>query len=716
MTMLAQNTFTVKRATKDGYSCSLSSYSVMLNADSNGVVNGLSAASTTVKLYQGSTAVTPVISIDSVSNCSVSISGLNVSIVSVPNNTKSGYVDIKIVYGSFVKIERYSFTVVDYTIVKSYTQTIVGDQMTSYATKKAVDTLGQTVSDQSTTIQQNSKDITLKASQSDVTALGNRMASAEASIKPDAICLTVAQQTANIASYMRGKMLYRDPTFSSGNNGTNVYNNSGGGTVTVVRTSGISGNPNNSGYCLKIDNTGTASPGLGGFYFATQTRAGAVLVTRIIANIPIGYTINWASNNYGSGGNLKWLTSQKGTGTWTEYICVVTCGATGTFSSTNFFYLTGSGTVTWYVAYATVFDTTEVDDTPTTDEIKASLSIDTGGISLFGKKIRLDGMVSFKSLSDYSDVDGRIKDAQTTADNAKTSLGTLTTNLRDLAYKSKVEEAMKEEGLISGAFIKMSLIDVKNVVAQGISAQTIDAGNATLKNLTVDNVTMTNADVSGKITANTGTIGALRIDGNKLTNQGSDSDAAISLWNISHGTSVRIGENVLSSTTGMMSTAIFQNNRKDSPRIPVLACVCEASGSSDSNIGLYINATGTTQYDDDLRSGNHAIYIPTGNICGFRPRGRSISSSKTLDDMDCIIFTKNTNTITLTLPSSPQYDQFYFIKRCESGGVNINAYPNSLSFKNYNSRMTTWSPGWQGVFLNWDKSSNMWWASLTVGM
>lgn len=440
MTKLAQNTFTVKRATKDGFSCSLSSYSVMLNADSSGVINGLSAASTTVKLYQGSTAVTPVISIDSTSNCSVGISGLNVSIVSVPNNTKSGYVDIKIVYGGFVKIERYTFTVVDYTIVKNYTQTIVGDQMTSYATKNAVDTLGQTVSDHTTAIRQNSENITLKASNKAVSDLGDRMTSAEASIKPDAIRLTVAQQTANIASYMRGKMLYRDPTFSSGNNGTNVYNNSGGGTVTVVRTSGVSGNPNNSGYCLKIDNTGAASPGLGGFYFGTQTRAGAVLVTRIIANIPIGYSINWASNAYGSGGSLKWLTSQLGTGTWTEYVCVVTCGTSGTFSSTNFFYLTGSGTVTWYVAYATVFDTTDVDATPTTDEIKASFAIDAGGVSLFGKKISLTGMVSFKSLSDYSDIDGRIKDAQTMANNANDNLGTLTKSLGDLAYKSQVEQ------------------------------------------------------------------------------------------------------------------------------------------------------------------------------------------------------------------------------------------------------------------------------------
>ncbi|NCU26031.1 hypothetical protein EOM86_04835, partial [Candidatus Nomurabacteria bacterium] len=48
-----------------------------------------------------------------------------------------------------------------------------------------------------------------------------------------------------------------------------------------------------------------------------------------------------------------------------EYIFKVSCGSSGTFSSTNFFYLTGGNTptasspLTWYVAYATVYDTTK---------------------------------------------------------------------------------------------------------------------------------------------------------------------------------------------------------------------------------------------------------------------------------------------------------------------------------------------------------------------
>jgi len=338
----------------DGYSCSLTSYSTMLNSDSNGVIGSLVAAVTTVKLYQGSTAVTPVISIDAASSCSASISGLNVSIISVPNNTKSGYVDIKVVYGSFVKIERYTFTVVDYTVVKSYTQSIVGDQMSSYATKATIDALGKTVSDQSTTIKQNSDAIALKASQDSVGKLGDRMTSAEAKITPDAINLTVKSQ----------------------------------------------------------------------------------IETAI--------------------GNVQ-------------------------------------------------------------DEIKSSFSIGTNGISMLGKKISLTGMVSFNSLSDYKDVDGRISTAQSTANTANTDLGSLTKKLGDLAYKKQVEQAMKDEGLISGGFLKMSLIDVTNVVAQGIiKAKTIDAGNATIKNLNVDTVKMTNADVSGKITAASGTIGLFSIDDNGL--------------------------------------------------------------------------------------------------------------------------------------------------------------------------------------------------------
>jgi hypothetical protein len=153
-----------------------------------------------------------------------------------------------------------------------------------------------------------------------------------------------------------GKMLYRDPTFIEGSNGISVYNNSNNGTVTITRTSS-STVPNDSRKMLTIKNTGTASPYCGGFTFATTCGYRKIFITRIIAKIPVGRDITFHTNSIGTGGTQKWLTPTKGTGDWQEYICKVYCG-TANFSSTHFFAITGNYNVTWYLAYATVFDVT----------------------------------------------------------------------------------------------------------------------------------------------------------------------------------------------------------------------------------------------------------------------------------------------------------------------------------------------------------------------
>jgi len=160
-----------------------------------------------------------------------------------------------------------------------------------------------------------------------------------------------------ISNVVAGARIYNDPNFASGVNSAKVYNNSGNGTVVHSRVAMTT--PSGS-YALKITTNGTATPGLGGFYFGTQSAANEVFVTKIIAKIPTGYTINFASNATGTGGSARWLTSQAGTGDWKEYILEVTCGASGTFSTTNFYYINGvaatsSAPVTWYVAYATVY-------------------------------------------------------------------------------------------------------------------------------------------------------------------------------------------------------------------------------------------------------------------------------------------------------------------------------------------------------------------------
>lgn len=230
-------------------------------------------------------------------------------------------------------------------IAKTYTDSeikVTKGLIESKVSQTDFDALGQVVSNQGTEISQTKTDINLVS--------------------------TVSGNARLIALAMsKGKMLNRDPEFRSGINGISVYNNSGGGTVTVERTTDVN-LPNQSGYKIKITTSGAATPGLGGFYFGTRTRANAVFITRFIAWVPVGYKIEWGSNSTGNGGTSKWLTNNVGTGDWEEYAYYVKCGSSGTFSGTNFFYLAGgdgSLPVTWYLAFATVYDAGSIDDTPT---------------------------------------------------------------------------------------------------------------------------------------------------------------------------------------------------------------------------------------------------------------------------------------------------------------------------------------------------------------
>ena len=267
-------------------------------------------------------------------------------------------------------------------IAKTYTDSeikVTKGLIESKVSQTDFDALGQVVSNQGTEISQTKTDINLVS--------------------------TVSGNARLIALAMsKGKMLNRDPEFRSGMNGIGIYNNSGNGMVAVERAADIN-LPNQSGYKLKITTTGPAVPGLGGFYFGTQTRANAVFITRFIAWVPVGYKIEWNSNAMGNGGTAKWLTNNVGTGDWEEYAFHVKCGSRGTFSSTNYFYLAGgdgSLPVTWYLAFATVYDAGSIDDTPTKDELKTGITVKPGAINIFGQDISFAGKITFSSLDSGS--------------------------------------------------------------------------------------------------------------------------------------------------------------------------------------------------------------------------------------------------------------------------------------------------------------------------
>lgn len=153
-------------------------------------------------------------------------------------------------------------------------------------------------------------------------------------------------------------MTTTDPTFKSGMGGVSVYNNSGGSHVAISRMSAQADNPSDSAYELKITNTGTTtSPGNGGFYQSTLSKANTTYVHQFVAKIPVGYTLNIAHNSLGTGYSESWLTSRVGTGKWETYAYQIRTGSSGTFSTFGHVYITGgASSFTWYLSSSQITD------------------------------------------------------------------------------------------------------------------------------------------------------------------------------------------------------------------------------------------------------------------------------------------------------------------------------------------------------------------------
>lgn len=175
-----------------------------------------------------------------------------------------------------------------------------------------------------------------------------------------------------------GKMLYRVPEFFL--SGSVHYNGTGNYLSNATRSiEQVAGCPNSTGYALKYIVTGwntATDKRAGGFLFGTPSRANAVFIVRLIAQIPIGRALQNYHNAYGAGGTTRWLTSNAGTGKWEEYICKVVCGTAEPFRTLNHFALTGgteptaAAPLVWYTAYATVFDVTASEGYITTLDAK----------------------------------------------------------------------------------------------------------------------------------------------------------------------------------------------------------------------------------------------------------------------------------------------------------------------------------------------------------
>ena len=299
------------------------------------------------------------------------------------------------------------------------------------------------------------------------------------------------------SSYMNGVMIYADPYFRTSANSTGLYNNSGGTSGIWERLAKPVGVPGPSSYYMRYRYTvGTTSPNRGGFTFSTTTYRNCEFIARIIAKIPVGYTINYHANSQGNNPIAGWLTPNTGTGSYTEYVFRLKCSDSGTFSTSMFFSFNGANAAfTVEVAYATVFDTVANDRTT---------YIDSNGV--------YTGTLIARQITATNVVFGTANIGDTTITNAKISA---------------VDAAKISTGYLSAARIAALAITSDKIATNAITAAKIAAGTITSDKINVTSIraAILTADAIAALTITTGklnvtngaTIGGWKVEGNSLS-------------------------------------------------------------------------------------------------------------------------------------------------------------------------------------------------------
>lgn len=380
-------------------------------------------------------------------------------------------------------------------------------------------------------------------------------------------------KTQRISRYLSlGRMLpeYSDVCFSKGLNNLKVYNNAGTGGVKIFRSS-IAGVPNNTGYSCTINTTlsrGDTAPGAGGFFFNNQARYGAMFLYKLVAAIPKGRILEFATNAIGDGSTREWLTSHVGTGEWEEYYYLVKCGTSGELGGSGFFFIADKANVEWHLAYATVYDVfgdnsqinkttyeTKITQLESSISLKASQSdlnatterVRQAEIKLDSTSIKL-GVVegtANDAKSTASSASSAASSAQSTA-NAANSLAGTANNKADATNNGLVETGinitsrkivLKSDNVLfqnnagqqtaainANGRLTANVIEAGEVVANGFAAQRITTGNLTVTDgaviagmtiaggvLTGKNINITDGAKVGSFTISSGIFSAQEV-------------------------------------------------------------------------------------------------------------------------------------------------------------------------------------------------------------
>ncbi len=214
------------------------------------------------------------------------------------------------------------------------------------------------------------------------------------------------------------------------------------------------------------------------------------------------------------------------------------------------------------------------------------------------------------------------------------------------------------------------------------------------------NLVATKANITGTITATGGNIGGFNISTSSMESV-SGNNAMLLSANLVRFTgsysSVFIGADTFPSSSG---GAILCPSRISVNR--------NITNTAYGNVGMYFDIQGSHAYDDNdfQYTGNHALYIVKGGICGFRLRLRRISKSTTLSVMDSVIMAV-TSGITLTVPSTAEDGQFYWIRNVSGGDVTIAG----TNLVGWNSGEVSTSIGLaksKAAAMYYDKHNNRW--------
>jgi len=189
-----------------------------------------------------------------------------------------------------------------------------------------------------------------------------------------------------------------------------------------------------------------------------------------------------------------------------------------------------------------------------------------------------------------------------------------------------------------------------------------------------------NLTIKGTVEARAGKIAGFTIDGNYLTNSGSNNDASIIFKNESHNVYAGIGGNLWPSSTGQRCIARFENY--------------DSTGEwGDSNYALIVGA------DKCSPEKNHAIVMESGFISGLAWKPRKITVTTTLHKHDVYVTCYNTIDISVYLPANPTPGKVIFIKKMHSNQVTVHGNNKSIVSEGSPVTSKTWGArGDCGIF------------------